>query len=96
MTVLSEEERAESLSELFSGGWSMVDGRDAISKTFKFNTFNQAFGWMSRVAMVAEKFNHHPEWSNVYNTVDVTLSTHSAGGLTDFDIKLALRMEAFQ
>ena len=70
-------------------GWAEVDGRDAISKTFVFSNFNEAFGWMSRVAMQAEKLDHHPEWSNVYKTVDVTLATHDAGGITELDVKLA-------
>ncbi len=75
-------------------GWSEVQGRDAIAKTFVFKDFNEAFGFMSRAALVAEKMDHHPEWSNVYKTVEVTLSTHDAGGLTDLDIKLAAAMDA--
>jgi 4a-hydroxytetrahydrobiopterin dehydratase len=74
-------------------GWSEVAGRDAISKTFTFEDFNEAFGFMTRVALVAEKMDHHPEWSNVYKTVDVTLSTHDAGGLTELDVKLAEAMD---
>lgn len=70
-------------------GWSEVDGRDAIQKTFQFKTFNQAFGFMVRAALTAEKMDHHPEWFNVYNRVEVTLSTHDAGGVTDLDIQLA-------
>jgi 4a-hydroxytetrahydrobiopterin dehydratase len=73
--------------------WAEADGRDAISKTFVFSNFNEAFGWMSRVAMQAEKLDHHPEWSNVYKTVHVTLATHDAGGLTNLDIKLARFMD---
>lgn len=84
---LTDEERAVALSEL--DGWSMVEGREAISKSFEFRNFNQAFGFMSRVAMQAEKLDHHPEWFNVYKTVDVTLATHDAGGLTGLDVKLA-------
>ncbi len=80
-------DREKALADLT--GWAEVDGRDAISKTFVFSNFNEAFGWMSRVAMQAEKLNHHPEWSNVYKTVDVTLATHDAGGVTDLDVKLA-------
>ena len=76
-------------------GWSEVDGRDAISKTFQFTDFNAAFGWMTRVAMVAEKMDHHPEWFNVYRTVDVTLATHDAGGVTGKDIDLAKAMDRF-
>lgn len=85
--------REEALGAL--SGWSEVEGRDAITKTFAFSDFNQAFGWMSRVALVAEKMDHHPEWSNVYRTVEVTLSTHDAGGVTQRDIALAKAMDAF-
>jgi len=74
-------------------GWSEVSGRDAISKKFVFADFNQAFGFMTRAALVAEKLDYHPEWSNVYKTVEVTLSTHDAGGVTDLDIKLAETMD---
>jgi 4a-hydroxytetrahydrobiopterin dehydratase len=74
-------------------GWRLVDGRDAIQKTFKFKDFNEAFGFMTRAALVAETMNHHPEWFNVWNRVDVTLSTHDAGGLTALDIKLAQAMD---
>jgi len=75
-------------------GWSAVDGRDAIAKTFRFADFNAAFGWMTRIALAAEKADHHPEWFNVYNRVDVTLSTHDAGGVTELDVALALIMDA--
>jgi 4a-hydroxytetrahydrobiopterin dehydratase len=70
-------------------GWNEVDGRDAIAKSFKFADFNAAFGFMSRVALMAEKLDHHPEWFNVYNKVDVTLATHDAGGVTERDVTLA-------
>jgi 4a-hydroxytetrahydrobiopterin dehydratase len=73
-------------------GWSEVKDRDAISRKFEFKDFNEAFGFMARAALVAEKLDHHPEWFNVYKTVDVTLSTHDAGGLTERDIKLAEAM----
>ena len=76
-------------------GWSEVKGRDAISKKFVFADFNEAFGFMTRAALMAEKLDHHPEWFNVYKTVDVTLSTHDAGGLTELDIKLAEAMDKF-
>ncbi|MDX5362491.1 MAG: 4a-hydroxytetrahydrobiopterin dehydratase [Alphaproteobacteria bacterium] len=76
-------------------GWAEVYGRDAITKTFTFRDFNAAFGWMTRVALAAEKMDHHPEWFNVYRTVDVTLSTHDAGGLTQRDIDLARLMDQF-
>jgi 4a-hydroxytetrahydrobiopterin dehydratase len=69
--------------------WKMVDGRDAITRTLKFADFSAAFGFMSRVALAAEKLDHHPEWSNVWNRVEITLSTHDAGGLTQRDIDLA-------
>ena len=75
-------------------GWSEVPGRDAIARTFVFKDFNEAFGFMTRAALVAEKMDHHPEWSNVYKTVEVTLSTHDAGGLTELDVKLAAAMNA--
>ena len=74
-------------------GWRMAEGRDAIQKTFKLADFNAAFGFMTRVALVAEKMDHHPEWSNVWNRVEVTLATHSAGGLTELDVKLAEAMD---
>ena len=70
-------------------GWTLVDGRDAITRTFKFADFSVAFGFMTRVALAAEKLDHHPEWLNVWNRVEITLSTHDAGGLTERDIKLA-------
>ncbi len=74
-------------------GWTMTAGRDAIQRTFKFKDFSEAFGFMARAALVAEKMDHHPEWTNVWNRVDVTLSTHSAGGLTELDVKLAEAMD---
>ena len=74
-------------------GWTEVAGRDAISKKFVFKDFNQAFGFMTRAALVAEKMDHHPEWFNVYKTVEVTLATHDAGGVTELDVKLATEMD---
>lgn len=74
-------------------GWTIVDGRDAIFKSFKFKSFHQAFGFMTEVALIAEKMDHHPEWFNVYSKVDVTLTTHSAGGVTILDVKLAQAMD---
>jgi 4a-hydroxytetrahydrobiopterin dehydratase len=74
-------------------GWQTTDGRDAIQKTFKFKDFNAAFGFMTRAALIAEKMDHHPEWLNVWNRVEVTLSTHDAGGLTELDLKLAEAMD---
>ena len=88
---LSADSRKAALTKLT--GWSEVKGRDAITKTFVFADFNEAFGFMTRVALLAEKLNHHPEWLNVYKTVEVTLSTHDAGGLTDRDITLAEAMD---
>jgi len=90
---LQGEQRRKAIATLT--GWREVQGRDAIAKIFTFKDFNQAFGWMSRVAMLAEKMDHHPEWSNVYKTVEVTLATHDAGGVTDKDVKLAEAMNAF-
>ncbi len=73
--------------------WSRAEGRDAIQKSYKFNDFNQAFAFMTKVAEKAEQMDHHPEWFNVYATVDVTLSTHDAGGVTELDIELARFMD---
>lgn len=84
---------ARALEEL--DGWSLVDGRSAITRTFTFGDFNAAFGFMSRVALAAEKMDHHPEWFNVYRTVQVTLSTHDAGGITELDVRLARRMDGY-
>ena len=75
-------------------GWSIVTGRDAIARTYRFETFVDAFGWMTRVALMAEKLDHHPEWFNVYNRVDVVLTTHDAHGVTELDIRLATMMDA--
>ena len=88
---LAGEARKTALAQL--KGWSETSGRDAITRKFVFADFNEAFGFMTRAALVAEKLDHHPEWFNVYKTVDVTLSTHDAGGLTDRDIKLAEAMD---
>ena len=74
-------------------GWTEASGRDAITRTFEFKDFNQAFGFMTRAALVAEKMDHHPEWFNVYKQVEVTLSTHDAGGITELDVKLAEAMD---
>jgi 4a-hydroxytetrahydrobiopterin dehydratase len=88
--LLTQPERATALLRL--KGWHMVTGRDALTKSFKFNTFSEAFGFMSRAALVAEKLDHHPEWFNVYAKVDVTLATHDAGGVTALDVQLAEAM----
>ena len=74
-------------------GWTKVRGRDAIEKTYRFKDFNEAFGWMTRVALAADKADHHPEWANVYNRVEVVLTTHDAGGLSERDIALARLMD---
>ena len=86
-------ERAKALHGLT--GWTEAKGRDAITKTFQFKSFNQAWGWMTRVALYADKTSHHPEWFNVYGRVEVTLSTHSAGGVTEKDVNLARKMEDY-
>jgi 4a-hydroxytetrahydrobiopterin dehydratase len=88
---LIPQDRAKALAAL--SGWSELSGRDAIAKSFKFKTFSEAFGFMARVALEAEKMDHHPEWTNVYNRVDVVLATHSAGGVTELDVKLAQKMD---
>ncbi|MEP2703962.1 MAG: 4a-hydroxytetrahydrobiopterin dehydratase [Roseibium sp.] len=88
---LKPEDRAAGLQELSE--WSLVDGRDAISKSFKFKDFIQAFGFMTQVALIAEKMNHHPEWFNVYRSVDIILSTHDVGGLSELDLKLARKID---
>lgn len=90
---LTDTERAAALARLDC--WSLVDGREAITRTFTFDDFNAAFGFMTRAAMVAEQLDHHPEWRNVWNRVEVVLATHDAGGLTALDIKLAQAMDGF-
>ena len=90
---LTAEERETELQPLKSSGWTEVEGRDAIYKEFKFKNFNQAFGFMTRVALTSEKMDHHPEWFNVYSRVQVTLTTHDCGGLSAKDVKLAKFME---
>src|SRR6202045_4464138 len=89
---LSAEARRSALKGL--SGWTETPGREAIARTFVFKDFNEAFGFMSRVALVAEKRDHHPEWRNVYKTVDVVLATHDAGGVTALDVELARAMDA--
>jgi 4a-hydroxytetrahydrobiopterin dehydratase len=91
-TRLSGAQRTAALASL--DGWHEVDGRDAIAKSFKFADFNAAFAFMTRAALTAEKMDHHPEWFNVYNRVEVTLATHDAGGVTDLDVQLASFMNA--
>ena len=89
---LAGDARTQALAEL--SAWKLVDGRDALTRTFTFRDFNEAFGFMTRVALVAEKSDHHPEWFNVYNRVEITLSTHDAGGLSDRDVKIARTIDA--
>ena len=84
---LTDTEISKALSELT--GWSRSEDRDAISRSFKFKDFNEAFGFMSRAALMAEKMDHHPEWFNVYNKVEVTLATHDVDGLSELDLKFA-------
>jgi 4a-hydroxytetrahydrobiopterin dehydratase len=91
---LKADERAAALKELT--GWQEVDGRDAIRRSFKFKTFNEAWGFMTRVALLAEKADHHPEWSNVYNRVDILLSTHDCNGLSQRDVKLARQISVIR
>ncbi len=89
---LSRDEITAALAEL--PGWSVAPSREALTKTFVFRNFNEAFGWMTRMALIAEKMDHHPEWFNIYKTVDVTLSTHDSGGVTALDLALAAAMNA--
>ena len=93
MAKLEGDARKSALTELKN--WRELPGRDAITRKFVFRDFNEAFGFMARVALVAEKMDHHPEWSNVYKTVDVVLSTHDAGGVTEKDVALANAMDTF-
>jgi 4a-hydroxytetrahydrobiopterin dehydratase len=91
---LSDTARKTVLGPLLDSGWSLVDGKDAITKTYQFKDFTEAFGWMARAALWAEKWNHHPEWFNVYNRVEVTLTTHDVGGLSSLDAKLARKLDS--
>jgi 4a-hydroxytetrahydrobiopterin dehydratase len=86
--------RDKALSRLAEAGWGTMEDRDAITKSFVFANFVDAFGWMAKVAIHAEKLNHHPEWFNVYKTVEVTLTTHDVDGLSTLDIALADKMDA--
>ena len=90
---LTDAARTTDLTPLLAQGWAVETSRDAITKTFAFKNFIEAFGWMTQAAMWAETLNHHPEWSNVYNRVTVTLTTHDVDGLTSLDIDLANRMD---
>lgn len=90
---LSQAARDAVMEPLLQTGWTYCDDQDAIRKSFVFENFVEAFGWMTKAAIWAEKWNHHPEWSNVYKTVDVTLTTHDVGGLSALDAKLARKMD---
>ncbi|WP_204112959.1 4a-hydroxytetrahydrobiopterin dehydratase [Shimia biformata] len=92
--LLSDDTRKLLLDPLIANGWTLVDGRDAIEKTFTFGSFVDAFAWMTKAAIWAEKWNHHPEWSNVYNRVTVLLTTHDVGGLSTLDAKLARKLDS--
>ena len=94
MAILSVEELRTALADL--DGWAFDEGRNGIAKRFTFADFSQAFAFMTRVAFAAEKADHHPDWSNVWNRVDVLLSSHDAGGVTQKDIALAGKIEALQ
>ena len=89
-TKLSTKKRQEALKTL--RGWKKTKGRNAIEKNFIFKDFKVAFSWMTKIALIAEKMDHHPEWFNVYNKVEVTLSTHDSGGVTELDIEMAKEM----
>ncbi len=91
---LSPADRETALAPLFDSGWTLHTDKDAITKTFKFSDFVAAFGWMTKIAIWAEKWNHHPEWFNVYNRVEVVLTTHDVDGLSELDVKLATKMDA--
>ena len=90
---LESAERVVALEQLKAAGWAHDAERDAIQKSFQFKSFVEAFGWMTQMAIIAEKMNHHPEWFNVYNRVDVTLTTHDADGLSSLDVALAEKMD---
>ena len=91
---MTDDDMTAALAPLLTNGWVLRDDRNAIEKQFVFRNFIEAFGFMTRAALWAEKWNHHPEWSNVYKTVAVTLTTHDADGLSALDIKLARKMDA--
>ena len=91
--ALTSDERTALLPPLLAAGWALDQGRDAITKHLKFKNFSQAWAAMSRIALLAEAMDHHPEWGNVYNRLDITLTTHSAGGLSDLDMTLARKID---
>ncbi|CAJ0581359.1 unnamed protein product, partial [Mesorhabditis spiculigera] len=91
---LSDGERKEKIEPLLAKGWKLAEDRDAIEKTFKFADFNEAFGFMTRIALKADKLDHHPEWFNVYNNVKILLATHECSGLSARDVELAKFIES--
>ena len=91
--VLTGSEREDAITRLAETGWKPTDDRDAIRKVYKFKNFVEAFGWMAQGALIAEKMGHHPDWKNVWNRVEVELTTHEKGGLTSVDVKLAERFD---
>lgn len=93
ISALTDSERAQALTQLSE--WTLHDDSKAISRSFKFADFNEAFGFMTRVALLADKMDHHPEWSNVYNRVDITLTTHDADGLSKRDVTMAKAIDAY-
>jgi len=92
MGLLTDEQRKD-LEPLFARGWEVLKNRDAIFKSFQLKNFNEAFGFMTQIAMQAEKMDHHPEWFNVYNKVDITLSSHDVNGISERDVRLAKFIE---
>ncbi len=91
--ALTPDERSALVPPLLAAGWALNQGRDAITKHLKFKNFSQAWAAMSRIALLAEAMDHHPEWANVYNRLDITLTTHSANGLSELDIKMASKID---
>ena len=94
MKKISSDEKEKYLEPFLKTGWFYLSERDAITKKYTFANFVEAFGWMSKAAMVSEKLNHHPEWSNVYNNVEVTLTSHDINGLSNLDLELASKLDA--
>ncbi len=94
MSRLTQDERDTALPPLLASGWTLATDRDALKKSFTFSGFVEAFGFMTRAALYAEKWNHHPEWSNVYNRVEITLTSHDVNGISARDIKLAQKLDA--
>ncbi len=94
MKKITNSEQDQNVLALLSNGWKLISNRDAITKRYVFANFVEAFGWMCKAALEAEKLNHHPEWSNVYKTVNVTLTTHDVNGLSDLDLELASKLDS--